>query len=73
MTKRDVAKKIRAARTAVLAEIAANANRGGLYARGLAGEGYAGGYSDALDDVMLLLVSNTVPERRGYWIGEAAK
>lgn len=41
-------------------------------ARGLAYEGYNGGYIDALNDVVLLL-NGCVPDRRGWWntpIGE---
>lgn len=38
----------------------------GKVASGLASEGYAGGYSDALSDVLLLL-NDVEPERRDYW------
>lgn len=54
----------------VHAEILGNASRGGMFAKGLASEGYAGGYRDALSDV-LLLKGGTIPDRRGYWIGGA--
>ena len=47
-------------------EISGHAQRGGLYAHGVAGEGYAGGYRDALYDVQLLL-NDVVPKRRDYW------
>jgi len=48
-------------------EISGHAARGGLYAGALAGEGYAGGYRDALSDVMLFL-NGVWPDRREYWI-----
>lgn len=38
----------------------------GRYASALAGEGYAGGYRDALYDVLAVL-SGLTPSRRGYW------
>jgi hypothetical protein len=41
-------------------------SQGGKYAAGTASEGYAGGYRDALYDIVLLL-NGTVPRRRGYW------
>jgi hypothetical protein len=49
----------------VKTEISGNASRGHI-AGALAGEGYAGGYFDALCDVELLLDGN-IPQRRGYW------
>lgn len=39
---------------------------GGMYARGLASEGYNGGYRDALDDVILLL-NGATPYKNGWW------
>jgi hypothetical protein len=41
-------------------------NSSGLYGGGLASEGYAGGYKDALCDVLLLL-NGVTPMRRDYW------
>ena len=38
----------------------------GIYSGGLASEGYAGGYRDALDDVLLLL-NGVKPSRRRYY------
>lgn len=52
----------------VNAEIAGMSH--GKYGRGLAGEGYCGGYRDALMDVSLLL-DGVTPNRRDYW--QAAK
>jgi len=49
----------------VNAEIKGNAERG-LYAGALSAEGYAGGYRDALHDILLLL-NGTIPNRRNYW------
>ena len=57
---------IRLALAEVNREISLTASRGGKYAGALAGEGYAGGYADALMDVELLL-SGYMPSRRGYW------
>lgn len=62
MSKRAIRKAMHVAD----AEIAGHARRDSLYARGLAGEGYSGGYRDALQDVLLLL-SGVVPQRRNYW------
>jgi len=46
-------------------EIAGNAANGRI-AGALSGEGYAGGYYDAINDVILFLNGN-IPNRRGYW------
>ena len=46
--------------------ISGDANRGGIYARGLAGEGYKGGYRDAIEDV-LLFYRGVRPRRHGWW------
>jgi hypothetical protein len=55
---------IKLARERATAEI--NGQGRGKYAAGLSSEGYAGGYRDALDDVMLAL-SGIRPKRRNYW------
>ena len=65
MRVRQLVKLIQAAQTNVLREISGNAS-GGHIAAALAGEGYAGGYNDALSD-MLLLLSDVPPRRRNYW------
>lgn len=68
MTRKDAKRLFVSARAAVNAEIANIARSGdSLYAHGLASEGYAGGYRDALDDVMLVLFGDTIPNRRNYW------
>lgn len=41
--------------------------RGGIYGRGLASEGYAGGYYAALQDVLLALRGVAPCNRPGYW------
>lgn len=51
----------------VQADMAGNAGRGGMYARGLSTEGYAGGYYQALLDVKAMLDGHFVPDTRGYW------
>jgi hypothetical protein len=45
--------RIKAALARAEAEVRRNAGAGGHYARGLSGEGYAGGYVAALQDVLL--------------------
>jgi len=47
-------------------EIRNNASGGGMFARGLAAEGYAGGYRDALMDIILVM-NGIKPNRRNYW------
>ena len=59
-------KRIRMAQEKVLAEIRGNAQHDGRFSGALAGEGYAGGYLDALFDVLLIL-NGVGPDRRGYW------
>ena len=41
-------------------------NRSSFFARGLAGEGFNGGYRAALEDVMLAL-NGVTPNRNGWW------
>jgi hypothetical protein len=41
---------------------------GSFYARGLAGEGWAGGYAAAMQD-MLLAIRGVKPNTRSYWDG----
>lgn len=71
MTKRQAVKIIERARKRAMDS--ANANRGGesLFERGLAYEGYDGGYVQALDDCLLVLTGGgALPNRNSYW-GEA--
>lgn len=59
-------RRIRLALERVSEEISGHASRGGRFAGALAGEGYSGGYYDALCDIELLL-NGIVPTRRAYW------
>lgn len=63
---KGIKRALQRARRKVQKEIEGNAAGGGKYARGLANEGYAGGYEQALSDVMLAL-DGIGPSTRGYW------
>lgn len=65
--KRHVLKRIDRAITKVQEEISAHAKNGGLYSRGLASEGFAGGYLQALFDVEAALRHGQVSGRTHYW------
>lgn len=47
-------------------QIASSINRDNIYSRGLASEGYNGGYRDALSDVLLAL-NGAQPNRQRWW------
>lgn len=64
MNKRQMVKIIDEAHDAVLKRISDQTNQSELYSRGLASEGYLGGYAQALQDVLLL--SNGVRPRTRY-------
>lgn len=66
MNKRVIMKQLSAALSNVNAEISGIASSGGKYGRAMSGEGYSGGYRDALNDVILLL-NGVTPDRRNYW------
>jgi len=66
MNKIQARKHIRAAFAKAQLEIKGNAASGSLYARGLSTEGYAGGYAEALSDV-LMLFNDCIPRTRNYW------
>ena len=66
MNKKQIFSFIDRASKNVNKEITAHANRGGKYASALAGEGYNGGYRDALQDIILLL-NDVIPNRQGWW------
>ena len=68
MTK-SIKRRIDAAIDGANREISFNA-QGGKIAAALASEGYAGGYRDALQDVILLLNGTEPMDRRGYWRNE---
>lgn len=65
---RGIIRKVERAADRADKEVAGNASRGGLYAPGLAAEGYAGGYRDALYDVLLVLRGGQ--PNRSYWRNE---
>ncbi len=67
MTSNDKKRAIKAARCRVNKDITAFASRGGQFSGALSGEGYNGGYRDAIDDLLLLIDSNTMPRRNGWW------
>jgi hypothetical protein len=52
-------------REQVSSEIRASSSRGYI-AASMAGEGYAGGYRDAINDILLLL-NEVMPQRRNYY------
>lgn len=65
---KGIKRRLSAAESRVTELINAQAREGGMYARGLAGEGYLGGYRDALSDVLLLLNGVDPPKRHsGFW------
>jgi len=62
---RGIRRQLEAALKRVGREITQNAAHSHI-AGALSGEGYAGGYRDALQDISLLLDGAT-PQRRNYW------
>lgn len=52
---RGIKRKIYRARKRINDRIAASTDRTNLYSRGLASEGYLGGYRDCLEDILLVL------------------
>lgn len=67
MRVREFLKRLASARKNVAAEISGISNGGSLFARGMANEGYAGGYKAALDDVQAMLVHGHPSDQRRYW------
>jgi len=61
---KSIVRKVQKAISNVNKEIEGNSV--GKYGAGLASEGYAGGYRDALNDVLLAL-RGVNPNRRWYW------
>jgi hypothetical protein len=59
--------RLRKARQAVDQEITGNGSSGDKFARGLANEGYAGGYRQALEDVEAMLRHGYPGDPRRYW------
>lgn len=66
VSKKAIEKQIRTARQNVLRTIASSTDRNSVYSRGLAYEGYSGGYLAALDDVMQAF-GGIKPSRNGWW------
>lgn len=64
---KGIKKQLHKARENVTKEISWAANSDSLWARGMAGEGYAGGYRDALDDVLLSLNGVGPTSQTRYW------
>ena len=64
---RGIQRQVRIALENVTRDITGHSERGGLYALGLASEGYAGGYRDALRDVQLALRGVPPCVRPEYW------
>lgn len=65
--KRHVLGRMAEVRKVVMDEIRGNSESGGLHARGFSGEGYAGGYLQALDDIDGALTHGHPSDHRGYW------
>lgn len=65
MRTRDFLKRLDAARERVSRETTGNARRGSMFARGLANEGYAGGYAAALRDLDSVLRDLPPADSRG--------
>lgn len=63
---KGIRRKLDKVRERVIREIRGTRDIGGKYAAALSGEGYFGGYRDALDDVGLAL-SGITPRRHGWW------
>ena len=66
---KGIIRKIDVASKNISREISVHAS-GGMYAAGLAYEGYAGGYYSALQDVSLLLRGCSPCVRPEYWRDE---
>lgn len=63
---RGIKRLIRKAQNKVDKEISDLSQGFSHFAGGMASEGYAGGYRDALSDVLLAL-NGEKPQRRNYW------
>ncbi len=60
-----IKRKVQKALEAVEEDMAAD-RQDSFYGRGLASEGYVGGYRDCLQDIQLAL-EGVKPRRRGWW------
>jgi hypothetical protein len=61
-----VKRALKAAALAAGKEISVLASCGGMYAKGMASEGFMGGYREALEDVMLAM-NGVEPDRWRRW------
>ena len=66
MRQPEFLRRLNAALEKVNSEIGANA-KGGKFGAGLANEGFAGGYAEALRDVDAILRHGYPSDTRGYW------
>lgn len=64
---RSILRALRKAQTKVTAEIDGFAAGGDKFTRGLANEGWAGGYRQALYDVEAMLTHGYPSDPRHYW------
>jgi hypothetical protein len=71
--KREFLKLLDEALRRVNADISVNSKDGGMFGRGLANEGFAGGYAEALRDVDAVLRHGHPSDRRGYWRRDSHK
>ena len=67
MDKRLITRHVRKARDRIRDQISRGIRPGDHISAGLAWEGYDGGYYHALNDVLLMLESDTIPTRQNYW------
>lgn len=70
MTRATIAGAVRTLRAVAAqasAEISGDGRPGDHIARGLSAEGYAGGYRDALHDVLAFMQHGHPGDQRGYW------
>lgn len=66
MSKRKIRLALKRVNEEIVGDMKGTQGREGFCARGLSREGYQGGYSDALSDVLLVL-NGVQPNRRDYW------
>ena len=68
---KGIQRQLRQAWKNVTEDISSTHSHGGIFGRGFAAEGYAGGYRDALSDVQLALLG-ILPSNSRYWPAERA-
>jgi hypothetical protein len=69
---RGIVRKVQKARKQVEELIRRETDRTNRFSGGLSGEGWNGGYRQALDDVLLAL-NGVEPSTRGFWTEESRK